>query len=257
MKNDRIGKIGDRVFDNWKWKHNLHVSKKDCRIMVGWDNNKVECTLVHYTEQTMFYLIEVLQAPIKFYCTFIYAANSGRNRRELWKDLNIYKHMNYNEAWVIMGDVNVSLNTNDHSEGGSNVTQDILEFQDCANSIEVEDICSTGFHYTWTKSLLNPDTTVLKKIDMVMSNMEFLSKFNNANVVFLPYGISYHSPAVHTCPEVLINKRRSFRFANYIADKDDFLSTVKENWKDPGHGHAMYKLVQQLKALKPKMNKLN
>ena len=100
MKKERIQKIGDRVFGNWSWQHNLQVfgnwswqhnlqvSRKDCRIMVGWDNEKVQCNLIHYTEQTMFYYIEVLQSPIKFYCTFIYATNSGRNRKELWKDFD-------------------------------------------------------------------------------------------------------------------------------------------------------------------------
>ena len=102
MKKDRIGKVGDIVFGNWNWQNNIHVSKKGCRIMVGWDNNKMEYTLIHCTGQAMLYLIEVLQTPIKFFCTFIYAANSGRDRRELWKDLHIFKQMINNEAWVLM-----------------------------------------------------------------------------------------------------------------------------------------------------------
>ncbi|PWA66526.1 RNA-directed DNA polymerase, eukaryota, Reverse transcriptase zinc-binding domain protein [Artemisia annua] len=257
MKKDRIEKIGDRVFGNWNWQHKLHVSRKGCRIMVGWDTDKVKCTLVHCTEQTMFYYIEAIYSNVKFYCTFIYAANSGRNRKDLWYDLNIYKQLTNFEAWVLMGDVNVSLNANDHSEGGSSVTQDMMDFQDCVNNIEVEDIGSTGFHYTWTKSLLNPDATVLKKIDRIMCNTTFLGKFNNANGVFLPYGISYHSPAVLNCPKALRKKRRSFRFANYIADKDDFLTTVKKHWMNYSQGHAMFQLVQKLKALKPHMNNLN
>ncbi|PWA91347.1 DUF4283 domain-containing protein [Artemisia annua] len=162
MKKERIQKIGDRVFGNWSWQHNLQVSRKGCRIMVGWDNDKVQCSLVHYSEQNMLYYVEVVNSPVKFYCTFIYAANSGRNMKELWNDLIIYKHLINSEAWVPMGDVNVSLNVNDHSEGGSSMSQDMIDFQDCVNTIEVEEIGSSGFHYTWTKSLLNPDATEMK-----------------------------------------------------------------------------------------------
>ncbi|PWA65806.1 RNA-directed DNA polymerase, eukaryota, Reverse transcriptase zinc-binding domain protein [Artemisia annua] len=98
MKKDRIGKVGERLFGNWNWQNNIHVSKKGCRIMVGWDNNKVECNLIHCTGQAMLYLIEVFQTHIKFFCTFIYAANSGRDKRELWKDLHIFKQLINNEA---------------------------------------------------------------------------------------------------------------------------------------------------------------
>ena len=77
---------------------------------------------------------------MKIFCSFVYAANSGKERRELWKDLHIFKQLINNEAWVLMGDVNVSLNLNDHSEGGSFVSQDMLDFQECVNDIEVEDI---------------------------------------------------------------------------------------------------------------------
>ena len=45
-----------------------------------------------------------------------------------------------------MGDVNVSLNLEDHSEGTTYMSQDMIEFQDCINTIEVEDLCSSDFN---------------------------------------------------------------------------------------------------------------
>ena len=52
------------------------------------------------------------------------------------------------EEWVLMGDVNVSLNLENHSEGISHFTQDMIDIQECINKIEMKDISSTGFHYT-------------------------------------------------------------------------------------------------------------
>ncbi|GJT82249.1 RNA-directed DNA polymerase, eukaryota, reverse transcriptase zinc-binding domain protein [Tanacetum coccineum] len=72
---------------------------------------------------------KILSSQKTFLCTFIYAANRGKDRRELWKDLNM------------------------------------LEFQECINDIEMEDINWSGMHFTWTKSLNNPNATVLKKLD--------------------------------------------------------------------------------------------
>ncbi|GKB59214.1 RNA-directed DNA polymerase, eukaryota, reverse transcriptase zinc-binding domain protein [Tanacetum coccineum] len=207
--------------------------------------------------QSMLYHVEVLSSQKTFFCIFIYAANRGKDRRELWKDLSLYKRIVGDSAWAIMGDVNVSLNLEDHSEGISYFTHDMLEFQECINDIEMEDINWSGMHFTWTKSLNNPNATVLKKLDRVMGNLSFLTQFSLANAIFLPYGISDHSPAILTIPQVMKKKNKSFRMANYITDKMEFKDLVKEKWNMEVQGHAMFKMVKKLKALKPYLNKLN
>ncbi|GKC23689.1 hypothetical protein Tco_1025839, partial [Tanacetum coccineum] len=40
-----------------------------------------------------------------------------KDRKELWKDLRLFNHIVGKKAWVLMGDVNVSLHLDDHSEG--------------------------------------------------------------------------------------------------------------------------------------------
>nr|GEW37812.1 hypothetical protein [Tanacetum cinerariifolium] len=51
--------------------------------------------------------------------------------------------------------------------------------------------------------------------------------YSRALAVFLPYGISDHSSAILTCSNDVTKKTKSFRFANYIADKMEFGSLVK------------------------------
>ncbi|GJW27374.1 RNA-directed DNA polymerase, eukaryota, reverse transcriptase zinc-binding domain protein [Tanacetum coccineum] len=216
MKKDRIDKVGMNIFGSWSWQNNVNLSRKGCRIAVGWDSNSVNCSLMNATEQSMLYHVE-----------------------------------------VIAGDVNVSLKLEDHSEGMSNFTQDMIDFQNCVNDVEIEDISCTGVHFTWTKSLLNPNSKILKKIDRVMSNCEFITKFSNANVVFLPFGISDHSPAILKIPQVMVKKNKSFRLANYITNKMEFRELVKEKWEVNINGHSMYMMVKKLKGLKPHLNKLN
>ncbi|GJY63013.1 RNA-directed DNA polymerase, eukaryota, reverse transcriptase zinc-binding domain protein [Tanacetum coccineum] len=66
-----------------------------------------------------------------------------------------------------------------------------------------------------------------------------------------------HSPAILTIPTTGIKKAKSFRFANYIVDKPDFIKEVTEGCKVDINGHKMYSLVKRLKHMKPILNKLN
>ncbi|GJW38983.1 hypothetical protein Tco_0064828 [Tanacetum coccineum] len=134
---------------------------------------------------------------------------------------------------------------------------DMIDFQNCVNDIEMEDICKFGLHFTWTKSLINPNATILKKIYRIMGNDIFVDEYNNANVVFLPYGIFDHSPALLVCPLALKKKKnKSFRFANYIADKENFKEIVRENWNADIVGHSMVRLIKKQKVMNWKNDNL-
>nr|GEW87147.1 RNA-directed DNA polymerase, eukaryota, reverse transcriptase zinc-binding domain protein [Tanacetum cinerariifolium] len=79
------------------------------------------------------------------------------------------------------GDFNVTLKPEEHSSGSSIMSGNIGEFRDAINSLEIEDLCSTGFHFTWTKSLKNPQNSILKKLDKIMMNDDFLEHYGQAH----------------------------------------------------------------------------
>ncbi|GJT00908.1 RNA-directed DNA polymerase, eukaryota, reverse transcriptase zinc-binding domain protein [Tanacetum coccineum] len=174
----------------------LNVSR-GCRIMVGWNTDRIKCRVIHASDQAMLCLVEVLTTHEISFCTFIHAKTMGNLRRKLWVDLSAYKSISNNNPWVILGDINVCLNIDDHSEG------------------------------------------------------------LGAHVVFLPHRISDHNPAVLTVSKALKSTKKSFRFANYFADKEEFCHLIKENWNAKIEGFAMFKLVKKLKAMKLVMNTLN
>lgn len=97
--------------------------------------------------------------------------------------------------------MNVILKTKECTMGSTLMTRDMLEFEECVNHIEVEDICSSGMQFTWTQKMLNPNSGMLKKLDRVMVNGEFLLMFNDASAMFLPYMVSDHCPTIVTFPE--------------------------------------------------------
>nr|GEU77833.1 hypothetical protein [Tanacetum cinerariifolium] len=98
---------------------------------------------------------------------------------------------------------------------------------------------------------------VLKKLDKVMVNEEFMKKYALAHVNFNPYLVSDHSQAVVVIPKSMKKKKKAFKFANYVVDKKDFIHTVKREWKLHIDGVLMFQLVKKLKNLKSHLKKLN
>ncbi|GJX57300.1 hypothetical protein Tco_0287197 [Tanacetum coccineum] len=90
--------------------------------------------------------------------------NNGGEKRKLWKDLRMHKYIVNGKPWGMMGDMNVTLKINEHSEGMSHSTLDMQEFQECVAEIEMEDI------NTIVNLLRSKLANVQKKLDMDCHN---------------------------------------------------------------------------------------
>ncbi|XP_071695720.1 uncharacterized protein [Rutidosis leptorrhynchoides] len=257
LKTKTVHDIGNYMFDKWDWISNVKYSPTCCRMVMGWDPTKVKVMVIHMAKQVTLCLVETVVDKSKFFCSFVYASNTCIERRKLWVELDGHKAFAKSYPWVLMGDFNVILKVDEHSAGGSSMTEEMNEFQECVNNIEVEDICSSGFHFTWTKSLKNPNCETLKKLDRIMANEEFVTNFSRAHALFQPYLISDHSPALLIIPDGLINKPKSFRFMNFIADKAEFIPLVENGRKKEVNGCPMFRVVKKLKAMKKDLKKLN
>ncbi|GJT87228.1 RNA-directed DNA polymerase, eukaryota, reverse transcriptase zinc-binding domain protein [Tanacetum coccineum] len=199
VKLANISKVVDLAFGGWDWVSNSAISSFGCRIMVGWDRGKVDLMVVHMTRQVMVVEIEISKSKQKMFCSFVYAANTGIERRCLWDDLWMTKNITNGRTWILLGDFNVTLKADEHSAGGSKITGDMKEFDD----------------------------VILR----VMANMKFIEKYENASARFHPFLLSDHSPAVMNILNSLEKKHKSFRFSNYMADKKDEDLTLEENLK--------------------------
>ncbi|GKC91464.1 RNA-directed DNA polymerase, eukaryota, reverse transcriptase zinc-binding domain protein [Tanacetum coccineum] len=120
----------------------------------------------------------------------------SKDKKDLWKTLKVYKQLIKGKTWILMGDWNVSLNVSDHPEGGSCKTADMLYFQECLEEIKVEDINRNCLHFTWIQSTLDPGNGILKKIDRVLGNSEFMGDFPIAYATFLPHLTFDHCRAI-------------------------------------------------------------
>ncbi|GJZ72336.1 hypothetical protein Tco_0636187, partial [Tanacetum coccineum] len=100
--------------------------------------------------------------------------NWASNMSKCRKGCRIMVGWNSNDAkgggfkQVLASDFDVTLFSHEHSLFGSTISKDMHDFQYCVNNIEVEDVCSSGFHFTWSKSPQNHMTCTLKKLDRVV-----------------------------------------------------------------------------------------
>nr|GEY90012.1 RNA-directed DNA polymerase, eukaryota, reverse transcriptase zinc-binding domain protein [Tanacetum cinerariifolium] len=152
----------------------------------------------------MLYLVKNISIKTRFYCCFVYAANVGKDRKSLWKNLEVYKNMVKGNPWVLMGDWNVSLNVSNHSKG---------------------EACKT-------------------------TNIQDPSR------VLFPHLTFDHCPALLQIPNVINKPKKAFRFANFIADKPEFMQIIKVQLNMPIKGCNLYKLVKRTKNMKIHMKNL-
>lgn len=61
-----------------------------------------------------------------------------------------------------------------------------------------------------------------------MGNNGLMGSFQPAHAIFLPHLTYDHCPAALIIPQTINRKRKAFKFANYIAEKLEFIATVEK-----------------------------
>ncbi|GKB17128.1 RNA-directed DNA polymerase, eukaryota, reverse transcriptase zinc-binding domain protein [Tanacetum coccineum] len=184
---DRMCKF---VFNHWDWVSNAMTSTKGTRIIVGWNRNDVDVTVIHQESQAVHTRIWLKVERKELFFSFIYAHNRYIHRQSLWNGLCLHYNYIHNRPWCLLGDFNASLFIGDTSTGSSALDIAMREFKECVDHIE--------------------------KLDRVMANIEFLDSFIGAHAVFKPYRIFDHSPSVLSIPTQVKVRPRPFKFFNVI-----------------------------------------
>jgi len=252
VEGKNIKRICNKVFKDWEWVSNADscgASANRARIIVGWDSTSMDVNVLTHDDQVMHMQILFKGTKNMMYCSIVYAANYYVTRRGLWKNLKMHKCVVKNDPWVLMGDFNTTLHLDEQTAGSSRVTASMREFQDCIHEIEVSDVNRNGMQFTWNQKPRS-GVGLLKKLDRVMSNGEFIDLFPQSCASFKPYRISDHCPCVLVLVPKEKPKRSPFKFSNFLVHKTDFLEVVRKGWSLNVKGVAQFRVVKKLKALK-------
>ncbi|KAJ0044739.1 hypothetical protein Pint_05274 [Pistacia integerrima] len=142
----------------------------------GWNPSVLKVSLKGMTDQVIHALVEMINGGHAFHCSFIYATNNYLERRDLWAELGRFKSGIGDTSWMLLGDFNVTLSSDDSLGGLSTITRGMMEFRNCMEELEIEDVNSRGIFFTWIGKP-HEDNGVLKKLDRVMGNSSLLANF--------------------------------------------------------------------------------
>ncbi|KAJ0954856.1 putative RNA-directed DNA polymerase [Helianthus annuus] len=255
VKGQNIDKVCGRIFKGWEWFSNKEYCSNWVRIIVGWKPNLADIMIINHNDQAIHCFVKPLDGRSPFYCSFVYGHVRANKRKPLWRDLEQFGGTINGGAWLVLGDFNVIMEPSERSMGSSVVTSSMEDLRDCCSNICIEDLPATGMKYTWNKSPGKSDG-LLKKLDRVMSNEEFMNIFSDAITKFLPFFHSDHSPALVSIKGLKFWQPRAFKFMNFLAYKTQFIPIVSNVWQNKIRGCYMYSVVKKLKDLKKPLRKL-
>ncbi|XP_022040576.1 uncharacterized protein LOC110943128 [Helianthus annuus] len=250
-----VTKVCQKVFTSWMWNSNASCCVKGTRIMLGWDPNMADVMVLAQTDQVVHTQVMFKRDSKSLFCSFVYAENNYKLRRDLWNNLCAHNSIMKDKPWVVMGDFNASLSHDDSSAGSSSYSIGTREFRECVQSIDMFDVNSTGLHYTWSNNQ-HRGGIIFKKLDRIMGNINLVAEFPNAGAYFHPFRISDHAPCILKLPTVTRDKPRPFKFVNLIAEKHGFMEAINQIWGKEITGFRMYQVVMKMKLLKTPLRKL-
>ncbi|GJS50262.1 RNA-directed DNA polymerase, eukaryota, reverse transcriptase zinc-binding domain protein, partial [Tanacetum coccineum] len=146
--------------------------------MVGWDRSIVGANLVSQSDQVMHFEVNFIHDHRKHFVSFVYAENTERERKPLWRNLTDHCVLVNGEPWAVLGDFNVT-----------------IKVEECSNSFNVIDKDMEVFR------------RVLCNLE-ILGNASFLSSYGSCFANFLPYMTSDHCPTTLIYTDVKAIKPR-------------------------------------------------
>lgn len=241
VKLDKSISVMSKIAHLGGWIHNYN-SFDYGRISVWWHTQKVAVKEISQGNQYIHCEIDLLDK--KVLCTFIYAFNSQIEREELWAALARI-HATMNLPWLIIEDF---IHVDERVRRDVTRSVDTRELQNVVSSIGVEDLNFYGNFLTWCNRR-DGEQRIYSKIDRALINAEWCNTFPHSHVVFLPPGISDHSPCLVLICEDYWAGRRPFRFCNMWRKHASYKTLVQNAWQEPVAGSPMFRIVTKLKRV--------
>ncbi|KAE8681581.1 hypothetical protein F3Y22_tig00111311pilonHSYRG00001 [Hibiscus syriacus] len=193
------------------------------RIWIVWRQG-LDISIVHSSDQCM--TIKGLYQNAHLVITAVYGSNDGIARRLLWQQLRDFEATVGISPWIIGGDFNIILHSNesfDYDLIGPLSTSDMRDFQEVLAKLDLINHPFFGPSFTWSNK--QQSSYLARKLDRVLVNPKWVTTYKDSHVEFQAPGISDHCLA--------------------------------QSWFGPTQGHPMQILFTKLKRLKISLKNLN
>ncbi|GAV57332.1 hypothetical protein CFOL_v3_00870 [Cephalotus follicularis] len=191
---------------------------------------------------------------MRIFVSFAYGMCDRNARLTLWDDLIHCADWFRNEPWAVLGDFNVTRFGGEHSASRT-VTKAMQDFNSAITKVELEDMRGAGFHFTWSNTRVGSEA-ISKKLDRAMGNWCWFKLVGDSYAMFHPPGILDHSPVSIQLRDRQPYRGRPFKFLNFWAENERFLSIVKQEWDKAHSGSPLVVIHKKLKCLKGQLREL-
>lgn len=147
--------------------------------------------------------------------------------------------------WIFLGDFNFYRSLNNRNRPGGNLA-DTLVFNDAIGHLGLIELSLKGRAYTWSNMQSDP---LLEQLNWFFTSPNWMLDYPNAEVLPLAKTTSDHIPckiAISTSTP----RSNIFRFENFWAEHDSFLTIVQDSW------HSSTVLTDSAKSILAKFKKL-
>ncbi|KAL9683288.1 hypothetical protein QQ045_015108 [Rhodiola kirilowii] len=165
----------------------------------------------------------------RFGLIVVYASNSCSDRRMMWEDIE-KAGKNFNGCWLCLGDFNCVRDQNDKLNDNRVRDADTGDFRKFMRNTGLQDLPGSGYHYTWSNNYVNPVERILCKLDRALGNHQWFDDMEEAQAVFLPPGISDHSPVLEKL--------------------EGYEEVVRSKWSDGDKCRNLFMIQGKLKSMK-------
>ncbi|XP_009119170.2 uncharacterized protein LOC103844146 [Brassica rapa] len=253
--------IFDATFPGWNCLHNYDYHPLG-RIWVCWTND-VEIVPAMSSAQMITCWVRIRSTGVVLLASFVYASNHATERKILWREMEMVASsmVGTSYPWIVQGDFNVILTTNEHSRGANmgGETYAMREFQDVVRRCGLDDLAQVGSLFTWTNR--QPDTPISKKLDRVLVNGQWLSSFPVSFATFEAGGVSDHLRFWTQLQPPEPTNRKPFKFFTHVTTHPRFLEVVANIWNSQEplyHSRtALKRFHSKLKSLKSALRQMN
>ncbi|KAJ6398744.1 hypothetical protein OIU77_019506 [Salix suchowensis] len=203
---------------NWKFISNAHMAPL-CRILVGWNMEKADISMVHSASQCLTCDALSLGDGSTVRITYVYGLNTPTSRCSLWNYLEEQKVLNNSIPWIILRDFNAILSTRDRHGGDPHWHVHMDDFPTSIGRAELIQIPSAGLHFTWHNGQKDEDT-ILRKLDWAFGNQSLLLKWPLIRATAQARSVSDHSLIIVSLAPPPPYRKARFKFLNtWIDDK--------------------------------------
>lgn len=237
---------------HWSFVHNIGVGAV-ARIILGWDGQGPKVNVLHVSDQLIACSVE--QDMHNFMFTVVCCSNHAVSRRHLWNELRSIHGSIGSNRWVIVGDFNIVRKQSERSIANNFDIAAADEFNSCLEDIDMEDLNSTGFFFTWSNKRGGLGN-VRSGIDQAVVNSLWQNKYFESEAVVLAPGMSDHYPIIASV-RPRMGRRKPCGFFYFWMSHGKFSVVLLQAWSKEFNASPMYKLYKKLRELKSLLKSFN